>query len=128
MNLIRIGAFSGAIAVLLGAFGAHTLKNILEPLQLQSFETGVRYQFYHTLAIIFCGILYIKRPARIMRLAAGSFLAGIVLFSGSIYMLSTRQITGFEQVMWLGPVTPIGGLMFIAGWVMLAIGSGRSKM
>ncbi|MBL0341768.1 MAG: DUF423 domain-containing protein [Bacteroidetes bacterium] len=121
LNLIRLAAILGATAVILGAFGAHTLKQYLTPEQLQTFETGVRYQFYHTFAILFCGLLFNHNPLKKYNMAAGSFLAGIVCFSGSLYLLSTRTLLGFDSWSWLGPITPIGGLMFIVGWVMLVL-------
>ncbi len=121
MNLIRLAAILGATAVIFGAFGAHTLKQYLTPEQLQTFETGVRYQFYHTFAILACGLLFNQNPLKKYNMAAGSFLAGIVCFSGSLYLLSTRTLLGLESWTWLGPVTPIGGLMFIIGWGMLVM-------
>jgi|SRR5688572_15016406 uncharacterized membrane protein YgdD (TMEM256/DUF423 family) len=117
-SYIRTGAIFAGLAVLLGAFGAHTLKEQLAPEQLQVFETGVRYQFYHAIAIILCGILAVKfnvRPSFLL------FCGGIVLFSFSLYILSCRQILGIESWTWLGPVTPLGGLLFIAGWGMMIV-------
>jgi uncharacterized membrane protein YgdD (TMEM256/DUF423 family) len=117
-SYIRTGAIFAGLAVLLGAFGAHTLKEQLAPEQLQVFETGVRYQFYHAIAIILCGILAGKfnvRPSFLL------FCGGIVLFSFSLYILSCRQILGIESWTWLGPVTPLGGLLFIAGWGMMIV-------
>jgi uncharacterized membrane protein YgdD (TMEM256/DUF423 family) len=123
LNLIRIAAISGAFCVALGAFGAHSLKESLSPEQLQVFETGVRYQFYHTFAILACGLL-----ASMMNtvFAARMFLAGIIGFSGSLYLLSTRTLTGLESWTWLGPITPLGGLCFIIGWIFLFIKAGNS--
>lgn len=126
MNLIRLAAISGATAVILGAFGAHTLKEYITPEQLQTFETGVRYQFYHTFAILACGLLFNQNPLKKYNMAAGSFLAGIVCFSGSLYLLSTKTLFGLESWSWLGPITPIGGLMFIVGWGML-VGGKKNK-
>jgi len=117
-DYIKTGAIFAGISVILGAFGAHTLKEQLAPEQLQVFETGVRYQFYHALAIILCGILAEKfklRPSVLL------FSSGIVLFSFSLYLLSCRQLLGIESWTWLGPVTPLGGLLFIAGWGMMIV-------
>lgn len=109
------GSIFAALAVILGAFGAHALKNILDPAQLLTFETGVRYQFYHAFALLVVGILYAFRPAKALRVATLLFTLGIVLFSGSIYLLTFLK----NQGVGLGPIgviTPIGGLLFIAGW------------
>src|SRR5688572_14092597 len=119
MKFIRIAAISGALAVMLGAFGAHSLKALLTPEQLQVFETGVRYQFYHTLALLFTGMFYTTQPSKALNMAGSSFLAGIICFSGSLYLLSTRSLLGIENLSLLGPVTPLGGLLFIVGWVFL---------
>ena len=118
-KLIRIASLFGVLAVILGAFGAHTLKSLLTPDQLQSYETGVRYQFYHAFAILFCALLSDKMVSSKLNMAAGSFIAGILLFSGSIYMLSLKSLFGIESLSWLGPVTPIGGVLFIVGWVFV---------
>jgi len=128
MNFIRIASVLGGIAVVLGAFGAHYLKSALTPEMLQSFETGVRYQFYHALAIAICGLAFLFNPSGAIRAAASLFLAGVICFSGSIYLLSTRSLTGLESMVWLGPVTPLGGLLFIAGWISFALaGFNKSK-
>jgi len=127
MKFIRIAAISGALAVIIGAFGAHTLKIHLLPEQLNSFETGVKYQFYHTIALLICGMLYRTTPSPKLKIAASSFIAGMIMFCGSIYLLSTRTLTGFENISWLGPVTPIGGILFILGWVFLFLWSGEKS-
>ena len=121
MHFIRTASVLGGMAVVFGAFGAHYLKSALTPEMLQAFETGVRYQFYHALAIAICGLVFQNNPSGSVRLAARLFLAGIICFSGSIYLLSTRSLTGLEFLAWLGPVTPLGGLLFIAGWISLAV-------
>jgi uncharacterized membrane protein YgdD (TMEM256/DUF423 family) len=122
--LIRCAAFSGALCVVFGAFGAHALKESLAPEQLQVFETGVRYQFYHTFAILACGLLAGHFNTGV---AGKLFMAGIIGFSGSLYLLSTRTLTGLESWTWLGPVTPLGGLCFILGWIFLFINAGKSR-
>lgn len=121
MKFIRFAAISGALAVMLGAFGAHSLKALLTPEQLQVFETGVRYQFYHTLAILFTGLFATQYPSKALNIAGTSFLAGIICFSGSLYLLSIRSLIGLENLTILGPVTPIGGLLFIIGWIYLIV-------
>ena len=109
------GALAMAVAVAAGAFGAHGLRNTLTPEWMATFETAVRYQAYHALALLAVGVL-IGRGGDVRRLtwAGGLFLAGIVVFSGSLYAL---VLTGET---WLGAVTPIGGVAFIAGWFVLA--------
>ncbi len=110
-----LGAVFGALGVAAGAFGAHALRNRLMPEMLAVFETGARYQMYHALAIILCGIVGAKTPGWIMQ-------AGIVLFSGSLYALAVTGVRVF------GAITPLGGLAFIAGWACLAwaaVGRGR---
>jgi uncharacterized membrane protein YgdD (TMEM256/DUF423 family) len=116
---IRLGAVAGFVGVALGAFGAHALRARLSPEQLAVFETGVRYQLLHALALVLVGVLIGRRPARLTSAAGWFFTVGIVLFSGSLYVLS---ITGTTAA---GVVTPLGGLCFLAGWACLALGSGR---
>lgn len=119
MKIIRIGSVLAALAVMAGAFGAHALKGSLDAGQLHTFETGVRYHFYHALALLLCGILDGRGGSKALNLAAGSFLGGILCFSGSLYLLATGGLIGMESTSWLGPVTPLGGLLFIIGWFML---------
>ncbi len=119
---IALGAALCGLSVILGAFGAHALKALVAEDQLRVFETGVRYQFYHSLALIICGILPASIPDKTIRLTRNLFVVGILLFSGSLYLmtfLSTAQVG-------LGPVgilTPIGGLFLIAGWIALVLGA-----
>lgn len=124
-------AFLGASAVLLGAFGAHGLESQLEQgnltaKQLGSYQTGVRYQFYHTFAL---GMLLLLSQQKQVSLnyAARAFVFGILLFSGSIYLLSLRQIIGLPEGISaiLGPITPLGGLLFVLGWIFIPIGLAR---
>lgn len=111
-------AIFGALAVMLGAFGAHGLKTYVDGQQLENWKTGVSYQFYHTFALLALALLGPRDSAG--NIAFITFTLGIVLFSGSLYLLSTRAVTGLS-VSFLGPVTPLGGLMFIAGWISLFI-------
>ncbi|MDE2141974.1 MAG: DUF423 domain-containing protein [Elusimicrobia bacterium] len=101
------------LAVGLGAFAAHGLKSKISPEMLAIWETGVRYHMYHALALIAVGLLSDKWPSRAVTNAGWCFLGGIVVFSGSLYVLS---LTGERR---LGAVTPIGGLLFLAGWALL---------
>jgi uncharacterized membrane protein YgdD (TMEM256/DUF423 family) len=117
-HLVACAAAAGAIAVILGAFGAHALKARLTPEQLATFETGVRYQMYHALALLGCAALA-AHSFRGTNAAGLLFIGGMLLFSGSIYLLATRELTGLTNWKWLGPVTPLGGLLLIAGWVTL---------
>lgn len=121
------GVVLSALGVILGAFGAHALKQVLEVDQLQVFETGVRYQMYHSFALIFAGLLYGSFPFKQMKLAAYCFLAGILLFSGSLYAMVLLKINGQVGLGGLGILTPIGGLGFIAGWLLLLAGILKKK-
>jgi uncharacterized membrane protein YgdD (TMEM256/DUF423 family) len=120
-NIIVAGGISGALAVILGAFGAHALRDQLTADQLRVFQTGVEYQFYHSITILIAGILAGQLQSKWFRFAAYSFIAGILLFSGSLYIMTLTTVTG------LGIITPLGGLLFVAGWLSLAGGaiSGR---
>jgi uncharacterized membrane protein YgdD (TMEM256/DUF423 family) len=118
---ILAGSFA-AIAVILGALGAHALKAKLSPDQLMSFETGVKYQFYHALALLAVYIIQKQTQTNDFNLSAWFFLIGILLFSGSIYFLSTRSLFGMpDGLKFLGPVTPLGGVLMIAGWLIFVI-------
>jgi uncharacterized membrane protein YgdD (TMEM256/DUF423 family) len=110
-----------ALAVMLGAFAAHGLKQIVPPETVSTFETGVRYQFYHSLALLATGIIYDKGRKSWMKFAGISFILGIVLFSGSLYLLTIMKATETVGLNKLGIITPFGGLFFIAGWIALAI-------
>lgn len=110
----------GAIAVALGAFGAHALKQKLTAEALQIFETGVKYQFYHVFALLIAGMLYQQFGGNSLLWSGRLFTAGIVLFSGSLYLLSYYKGSGNTSFNWLGAITPFGGLCFIAGWICLA--------
>jgi uncharacterized membrane protein YgdD (TMEM256/DUF423 family) len=114
-QIIQTSAIFGAIAVGIGAFGAHGLKDILaETGRLETFETAVKYHFYHSLAILMVGILSIIKPDwKQLSTAAILMSIGILIFSGSLYVLSLTGIT------WLGAITPLGGVAFIAGWGFL---------
>jgi uncharacterized membrane protein YgdD (TMEM256/DUF423 family) len=118
---LAFASFSGAMAVLLGAFAAHGLKSQLTVAQLAVFETGVRYQMVHALALLCIGLLRLRDPAPLTGAAGTAMMVGTVLFSGSLYLLSTRELLGIAHWKWLGPITPLGGLAFVAGWVLLGI-------
>ena len=109
-----LGSCSGFLAVTLGAFGAHGLKDRLGPDMLAIFEVGVRYQMYHALALLAVAWAFTRWPGPGVKSAGWLFVAGTVIFSGSLYLLS---LTGAR---WLGAITPLGGLAFMAGWLCLA--------
>ncbi|MHA7815860.1 MAG: DUF423 domain-containing protein [Pseudohaliea sp.] len=112
---LSLGALAGLLAVAFGAFGAHALRGRLDDYARGVFETAVQYHFYHALALALVGVLLLSQPATALLKSSGwLFLIGIAVFSGSLYLLA---ITGIK---WLGAVTPIGGLAFIAGWGCLA--------
>ncbi len=111
-----VGALMGFVGVGLGAFGAHALKGQLEPDMLAVFETGVRYQMYHALALLVTAALMARGKGRSVLVAGWSFIAGILLFSGSLYALALTGVTG------LGVITPVGGVAFLIGWAALAAG------
>lgn len=117
--LAALGALSGFVAVAAGAFGAHALRARLDPALLAVFETGVRYQMYHALAVLLVAALDAHRPAPLTRAAGWCFLGGTVIFSGSLYALA---LTGLRI---LGAVTPLGGLLFLAGWATLILSVAR---
>ncbi len=112
---ITLGALSGMLAVVFGAFGAHGLRDRLDAYLMGVFETAVQYHFYHALAMLAVGVIALSQPQTVMLKSAGwLFLIGTLVFSGSLYLLA---LTGIK---WLGAVTPLGGLAFIAGWACLA--------
>jgi len=112
-KVLTIAAISGMTAVMLGAFGAHGLK-LISPEMLEVYKTGIQYQFYHTFALLAVGILMHINPSKSLKWSANLFMIGMVLFSGSLYVLA---ISGIKI---LGIITPFGGVAFIAGWGLLA--------
>jgi uncharacterized membrane protein YgdD (TMEM256/DUF423 family) len=118
-SILSVAALMGALAVALGAFGAHALKQIVPPETVATFETGVRYQFYHVFALLTTGLLSVHYPAVQLRRAAWCFVVGIGLFSGSLYLLTILKATSTVGLGGIGLVTPIGGLFLIAGWLLL---------
>ncbi|MFQ5684046.1 MAG: DUF423 domain-containing protein [Candidatus Binatia bacterium] len=114
-----LGASSAFLAVALGAFGAHGLKDRISPEMLNIFEVGVRYHFFHALALLAVGCAITRWPGASVVAAGWFFLVGTLIFSGSLYLLS---LTGMR---WLGAITPIGGVAFLTGWLLLAWGVWR---
>ncbi len=121
-TFLRVAALLGAVTVALGAFGAHTLKGLVSDSAVNTFDTGVRYQFYHVFAIIIVAILYNQFSNKWLTWAGKLFIGGIILFSGSLYVLTFYAATVQPGIGWIGAITPIGGLLFIAGWICLFIG------
>lgn len=123
---LLLACFFAALAVVLGAFGAHGLKAHITPDQLQTFETGIKYQFYHAFALLAVGLLMQKYTSIPIVYAGYCFAIGILFFSGSVYLLATRDFIGLTSWRWLGPITPIGGTFFIVGWLLLFWGIWKS--
>ena len=112
---ITLASLSGMLAVMFGAFGAHALRSRLDDYAMGVFQTAVQYHFYHSLALLAVGIVALSQPQTVLLRSSGwLFLLGILIFSGSLYLL------GITGVRWLGAVTPLGGLAFIGGWACLA--------
>ncbi len=126
-KFLRWGAILAALSVILGAFGAHALKQVLSEKSLATFETGVRYQFYHAFALLVAGILYKEFPNKYVQSSGRLFILGIILFSGSLYGLAALELTAQVGLRWVGAITPLGGLCFIAGWVLLVIGVSKKN-
>lgn len=114
-----LGCVFALLAVAAGAFGAHVLRDRLPQSLLAVFETGARYQMYHALALLFTAQVHAVWPRRLTRGAGWLFIVGIVLFSGSLYVLSVTGMT------WLGAITPVGGVAFLAGWALLTLAALR---
>ena len=118
-KILSVASLLGMIAIILGAFGAHALKKVLSIEQLNTFETGVKYQMYHALFLLFVGttsVLSDKAKKAILSLV----IVGVLFFSGSIYLLATNDLTSFDFKV-IGFVTPIGGLLLISSWVWLFV-------
>ena len=116
------GAFTailGAVSVALGAFAAHGLRDKVTPDTLVVFETAVRYQFYHVFALLLTFILFQRTADKYARIARTFFIAGIFLFSGSLYLLTYVKYRELDSLRWIGAITPIGGLCLITGWLLL---------
>ncbi|MBK6938460.1 MAG: DUF423 domain-containing protein [Chitinophagaceae bacterium] len=125
---IVTGAFLGGLAVALGAFGAHGLQKMTDDVKvIQNFQTAAQYQMYHALAVMATGILMEKFSNRLLSIAAVLFVLGIIFFSGSLYLMTWLKIGGSTVVRALGPVTPLGGICLISGWVLLMAGVLKKK-
>jgi uncharacterized membrane protein YgdD (TMEM256/DUF423 family) len=118
---LLLGALFAGLGVALGAFGAHGLKQLVGPETVGTFQTGVQYQMYHAFALLLVGVLYERFPITQLTWAGGLFVAGIIFFSGSLYLLAALKAANKVGITGIGIITPIGGLLFIAGWLLLAI-------
>lgn len=119
---LMIAAVSGFFAVVIGAFAAHGLKQILAPAAIEIVKTGVQYQMYHALALLLIALWLSHKPATLGLKAGGlAFILGSLLFSGSLYALA------LGAPRWLGPITPLGGLCFLIGWLLLLVAAWRNK-
>jgi uncharacterized membrane protein YgdD (TMEM256/DUF423 family) len=114
-SILTIAAISGLLAVVLGAFGAHALKKMISPEMLEVYKTGVQYQFYHTFALLAVGVLMHFNTSKALKWSGYLFVLGILLFSGSLYVMT---ITGIKA---LGIITPFGGTVWIAAWFLLMV-------
>ena len=128
-NIMLTGIVMAATAVILGAFGAHGLKKMVTPEQLEVFKTGVQYQFYHAIGMIMVALIAQHISHVFINRAAWFFFYGILIFSGSLYIMTAFNALNTEftsqtgmGVRWIGAITPIGGVLFIAGWAMLGFG------
>jgi len=121
-GFIRIACIFAALAIGLGAFGAHELKKYVSAEMLVTFDTAVRYHFYHTIALFITGIVFYSFPNNWVKTAGITFLLGIILFSGSLYTLTILYAAYSVGSRGIGFITPFGGLFFIAGWLFLLIG------
>lgn len=124
---IKLGALIGALSVIMGAFGAHKLKELLAPEVLSSYQTGVTYQFYHAFGLLAVGILYKRYQNNWMEWAGRLFILGIILFSGSLYLLTALQATRQVGLEGFGILTPIGGLLMVGGWLSFFMGIPSSE-
>ncbi len=125
-RIIITASIFGLLGVVAGAFAAHGLKPLLTPQQLEVWQTAVQYQFYHVFALLFLSTVT-RFKENTVKIIYYLFTLGIILFSGSLYLLSTSKLLGWKWLDAMGPLTPLGGLMFIAGWATFALTAFRNK-
>jgi len=126
-GFLKTATLLGALSVALGAFAAHSLKQHVSDYAVGIFETAVRYQFYHAFALLAAGILYKDFPNKIIQWAGKLFIAGIIFFCISLYLLTFIKAAVLPGYDWVGAITPVGGLCFIAGWLCLFLGIRRKE-
>jgi uncharacterized membrane protein YgdD (TMEM256/DUF423 family) len=120
-QLFQTGSFLAGLAVVLGAFGAHALKDSVSESDIAVFETGVKYQFYHALALLLLAVFLRRMHEKTVKQVFVLFSFGMALFCVSLYLLATRSLWIGEELKWIGSITPVGGTAFIVGWLLLAI-------
>lgn len=125
-QIILTASFFGLIAVVLGAFGAHGLEGKISDYHIDTWKTANQYHFYHTFALLFLST-FSRAKSQSIRVSYIFFTIGIVLFSGSLYLLSVRSLLGLESVSILGPITPLGGLCFMVGWIGLFVAAMKHR-
>lgn len=126
-RIIIIASILAALGVIIGAFGAHALKPVMTPTQLQSYETGVKYHLIHSVALLGIAIIFHLTQNKGFKWAAYLMSLGIILFSFSIYLLALKQLFGISHWSFLGPITPIGGTLIIIAWVLVFINALKIK-
>ncbi|RYF91702.1 MAG: DUF423 domain-containing protein [Chitinophagaceae bacterium] len=126
-GFLKVALVIGALSVMFGAFGAHALKDIVSQRVTVTFETAVRYQFYHVFALLAVAMLYKDFNRAWLRAAGYCIIAGFILFCGSLYLLCYAQAIVSPGFKWVGPITPLGGMAFIAGWCSMLVAVLRSK-
>ena len=127
-KLLLVGTVFALLSILAGAFGSHALKKIFSADEILTYETAVRYQMYHAFAILFTGLLVNESNRRYSSVAGLLFLVGIIFFSGSLNLISFLKSQGIDIPMLLGLITPMGGIMFACGWIMLAASVYKTKI
>ena len=126
-RMIQTGAFLAGIAVTFGALGSHLLQNYLTEIDLGVYEIGVRYQFYHAIAILVTAAIYAQHDRKGLKWTYRFFLAGIFFFCGSLYFLAVSESLIGTRLTWLGAITPLGGIFFIVGWISFFLSFFRKR-